>query len=115
MALAVQEVAAAVLEPAFDRREELQVWEKSAGEVVTAADVEAERRLGLRLAELQPGVPMVGEEARAREPTLSVKRVAEAPRVWLVDPLGTACSASARCVRSQGPRSARVRHSMRAP
>lgn len=59
--------------------------------MVTAADVEAERRLGLRLAELLPGVPMVGEEATAREPTLSGSWPAETPRVWLVDPLdGTA-------------------------
>ena len=91
VALAIQGVAAEVLEPAFARREDLQAWEKSAGEVVTAADVEAERRLGLRLAELQPGAPMVGEEATAREPTLPARWLAEAPRVWLVDPLdGTA-------------------------
>ena len=91
VALAIQEVAAEVLEPAFARREELEVWEKSAGEVVTAADVEVERLLGLRLAALQPGVPMVGEEVTARDPTLPVRWLAEAPRVWLVDPLdGTA-------------------------
>lgn len=91
VALAIVEVAAEVLEPAFARREELQPWEKSVGEVVTTADVEAERRLGLRLAELHPGVPMVGEESTGREPTLPAKWLAEAPRVWLVDPLdGTA-------------------------
>ncbi len=91
VALAMQEVAAEILEPAFAHREELEAWEKSAGEVVTAADVEAERRLGLRLGELQPGVPLVGEEATAREPTLPGRWLAEAPRAWLVDPLdGTA-------------------------
>ena len=91
VARAIQEVAADVLEPAFARRDELAAWEKSAGEVVTAADVEAERLLGLRLGELQPGVPMVGEEATSREPTLPARWLAEAPRVWLVDPLdGTA-------------------------
>lgn len=38
VAPAIQEVAAEVLEPAFARREELEAWEKSAGEVVTAAE-----------------------------------------------------------------------------
>lgn len=59
---------AKVLEPAFARRDELEAWEKAAGEAVTAADFEAERLLGLRLAELQTGVPMVGEKRPPRTP-----------------------------------------------
>lgn len=91
VALVIKEVAAEVLEPAFARRAELEAWEKAPGESVTAADVEAERLLGLRLADLQPGVPMVGEEVTSRDPTLPGAWLAEAPRVWLVDPLdGTA-------------------------
>ena len=91
VAVVIREVAAEVLEPRFARRHEIEVWEKSVGEVVTSADIEAERMLGARLAELQPGVPMVGEEAAASDPSLPSAWLARAPRVWLVDPLdGTA-------------------------
>lgn len=87
----LKDVAAEVLEPCFARCNEINAWEKSAGEVVTAADVEAEHLLSARLGELLPGVPVVGEEATAAELALPAALLAEAPRVWLVDPLdGTA-------------------------
>lgn len=86
----IQEVSAEVLEPRFAALGELNAWHKAPGEVVTSGDIEAERLLIRRLAELAPGVPVLGEEAAAADPSLPAA-LANAPRLWLVDPLdGTA-------------------------
>lgn len=66
------------------------VREKSAGEVVTAADLAAEALLTAGLHDLTPGVPVLGEEAASVDPSLLGLLVRPGP-VWVVDPLdGTA-------------------------
>ena len=85
----VREASAAAIEPRFQALGAGDVVEKSAGELVTVADREAEALITEGLARLDPGVAVVGEEAVAAEP----RRMDDlaAPRVWLVDPLdGTA-------------------------
>jgi fructose-1,6-bisphosphatase/inositol monophosphatase family enzyme len=65
------------------------VMQKTAGEVVTIADREAEEFIAPRLRAIV-NAPVVGEEAVAEDPGL-VAAVREAPIAWVVDPLdGTA-------------------------
>lgn len=88
VAEAIRDVTAEALEPRFGSLAADQVRDKAPGEVVTAADEEAERLLTRRLAALLDG-PVVGEEAVAADPGRLAAIGAE--RAWLVDPLdGTA-------------------------
>jgi len=83
----LQEVAAEVVEPRFANLADGDVEEKAPKELVTTADTEAEVLLARRLSELLPGVPVVGEEETAVKGQVPYDLLAEAPRVWLVDPL----------------------------
>ncbi len=89
----IRAVGDEVLLPRFERLAAHEVWEKSAGEVVTVADHEAELALARRLGALHPGLPVVGEEAAAADP--AVVRGLRRERAWLVDPIdGTAAFAA---------------------
>jgi len=81
----VREVSAAVIEPRFRALADGEVVEKSKGELVTVADREAEDLLTAGLAALDPGTPVVGEEAVAAD--AGTMDALSADRVWLVDPL----------------------------
>lgn len=72
--------------PRFQSLAEHEVSEKSPGEEVTVADREAEDIITRRLQELLPGVPVVGEEAVADDPSL-LDAIGREPWAWLVDPL----------------------------
>jgi fructose-1,6-bisphosphatase/inositol monophosphatase family enzyme len=86
----LQEAAAEAVDPRFRALQAGQVEEKSPGDLVTAADHEAEQLITAGLLRLDPGAVVVGEEAVAADPAL-LGRVAAEPRVWLVDPVdGTA-------------------------
>src|SRR5689334_15279464 len=88
----MRETSATVLEPHFAALADLDVREKTPGEVVTAADEEAEAFLAPRLRAIVD-VPVVGEEGCAADPALRNALTGE--RAWLVDPLdGTANFAS---------------------
>lgn len=88
-------VAAEVMMPRFRALAEAGVAIKSAGEVVTIVDREAELRLHDGLAALGLGARIVGEEAAEEDPGL-LDGVGEG-LVWLVDPLdGTANFAAGR-------------------
>lgn len=85
----MEQVAECAILPRFRRLSGGDVSEKSPGEVVTSADLEAERLLSDGLAGLCPGARVVGEEAVSADPGL-LSGVGEG-LVWLVDPLdGTA-------------------------
>lgn len=89
----MRRVAAEVLVPRFRRLTADEVAEKSPGEIVTSADLEAERRLAEGLARLCPSARVIGEEAVAADPQLLDR--ADQGIVWLIDPLdGTANYAS---------------------
>jgi fructose-1,6-bisphosphatase/inositol monophosphatase family enzyme len=88
-------VAADVVMPRFRRLADAEIAIKSAGEVVTIADREAELRLHDGLAKLGLGARILGEEAVEQDPSL-LDGVGEG-LVWLIDPLdGTANFASGR-------------------
>jgi len=86
----MREVAAQVILPRFGRLSSDDVHEKAPGDIVTAADREAEVLLTAGLTDLLPGSRVVGEEAVAADSSL-LAHVGDAGPVWLVDPVdGTA-------------------------
>ncbi len=82
----VREATATAILPHFQSLSEHDIDEKSPGETVTIADRQAEDVITTRLAELLPGVPVVGEEAVASDPDL-MDALRTEPLAWLVDPL----------------------------
>lgn len=85
----LREAAERAILPRYRRLERHEIAEKTPGEVVTAADGEAEAILSLSLPGLLPGSRVVGEEGCAAEPGLL--RDLGQGLVWLLDPLdGTA-------------------------
>lgn len=87
----MRETAAAELLPRFRNLSKDEIRLKGPGDYVTVADVAAEQRLASGLAKILPGVPVVGEEAVEKDPSLIelIGRPGEA--CWIVDPLdGTA-------------------------
>jgi fructose-1,6-bisphosphatase/inositol monophosphatase family enzyme len=89
VATIITEVSATAIEPRMFDLEDGEVATKSPGELVTVADLEAERLLTERLSEIFRDAPVVGEEACHANPSLLDVLTGE--RAWLVDPLdGTA-------------------------
>ncbi len=85
----LREAAATAIVPRFGALKDGDVMRKSAGEVVTVADREAEDLISARLRELVDA-PVVGEEAAASDPGI-IAAIRDAPVAWVVDPLdGTA-------------------------
>ncbi len=82
----IREVAAAEILPRFQKLTAGDISEKGPGQLVTVADIEAERRLTLLLAALLPGSVVVGEEGVAEEPA-RLEAVGGEDPVWLVDPV----------------------------
>jgi fructose-1,6-bisphosphatase/inositol monophosphatase family enzyme len=89
VATILTEVSAEVIEPRMSHLEDGEVQTKSPGELVTVADMDAERLLTQRLSGIFHDTPVVGEEASHADPALLDALRGE--RAWLVDPLdGTA-------------------------
>jgi fructose-1,6-bisphosphatase/inositol monophosphatase family enzyme len=89
VATVMRQAAAEAILPRYQTLLAGDVEEKTPGEVVTVADREAEQLISPRLAALQPGSRVVGEEAVAANPSLLDGL--DDGHVWLVDPLdGTA-------------------------
>jgi fructose-1,6-bisphosphatase/inositol monophosphatase family enzyme len=82
----IREVATAEVLPRFQKLAAHDISEKQPGQLVTTADIEAERTLTAELANLLPGSVVVGEEGVAAEPGRLVAVGGDAP-VWLVDPV----------------------------
>lgn len=82
----IREVAANQIMPRFRELAAHEITEKNPGDIVTAADIEAEARLTKALGGLVPGSVVVGEEAAEDDPDILRALGGEAP-VWIVDPL----------------------------
>jgi len=90
VAAVVADVARQEVLSRFRRLRATDVWEKSAGDLVTAADVAAERRLAEELCGLVAGSVFVGEEGVAADRGRLELLRGDRP-VWIADPLdGTA-------------------------
>lgn len=86
----VREVAQAEIMPRFRGLKSHQIHEKTPGNLVTEADVEAEKALARRLAEVLPGAAVVGEEGVHHDPRL-LEALERPGDVWVLDPVdGTA-------------------------
>lgn len=85
VAFLMREVAATAILPRWRRLAEADVEEKSPGDLVTAADREAEALIARGLSGLLPGARVVGEELAAARP--EVLQGLDEGAVWLVDPL----------------------------
>lgn len=81
----VERVAREIVTPRFRALDPQDIGSKGLDDVVTVVDTEAEAAISRGLSALLPGVPVIGEEGAAADPT--VLRALGAPRVWVVDPL----------------------------
>lgn len=85
----LEEAAELAIVPRFGALADGDIMQKSAGEIVTVADREAEEMISPRLRALVDA-PVIGEEATAASPGL-LRALDEAPVAWVLDPLdGTA-------------------------
>lgn len=83
----VAEVAVQEILPRFRTLAREHIQTKShAGDLVTEADLAAERELTVRLTDVLPGSVVVGEEATYHDP-LILDRLADDAPVWVIDPV----------------------------
>jgi fructose-1,6-bisphosphatase/inositol monophosphatase family enzyme len=83
----IREVAAAEIMPRFGNLGADDVAHKrSPADLVTTADLEAERRLSAALTRLSPGSAVIGEEAAEHDPSVFAALAGASP-VWLIDPV----------------------------
>jgi fructose-1,6-bisphosphatase/inositol monophosphatase family enzyme len=82
----IRRAAAEAILPRFRALHSDEIEEKSPGELVTAADREAEALLTTGLMEILPGSVVLGEEAAAMQPEIR-QRLAQEADLWIVDPL----------------------------
>jgi len=82
----IHKTAAELITPRFCQLSEGDVREKAPGDLVTIADVEAEKHLEAELTALMPGSVVVGEEEAEDFPSVLERIKGEAP-VWVLDPL----------------------------
>lgn len=83
----IREVAAAEIMPRFRGLADHEISQKGhPGDLVTIADIEAERRLAERLTGIAKDTVVVGEEGVDADPSLLLALEGDRP-VWLVDPV----------------------------
>jgi fructose-1,6-bisphosphatase/inositol monophosphatase family enzyme len=82
----IRDTAAKEILPRFGHLADHEVTEKTAGELVTAADIEAERVLGAALGELVAGSIIVGEEGTETDPGL-LNALSGPHPAWIIDPV----------------------------
>lgn len=83
---AIREAASTAIVPRFRSPTPQRVSHKGPNDPVTDADRHSEEILTSALADLDPGVPVIGEEAAAADPQL-LSDLPRHQRCWLVDPL----------------------------
>lgn len=87
VAAIVREVAEREIQPRFGRLADDEIKQKSGPlDLVTLADIEAEKALTRRLTEVFPGTVAFGEEAATADPGLFGLLGGEKP-VWVLDPV----------------------------
>lgn len=82
----IRETARSVILPRFGALKRDDITEKTPGDFVTIADIEAERRLAALLTEALPGSAVLGEEGAAKDPNLMRLAGGAAP-LWIIDPI----------------------------
>ncbi|MEX1147316.1 MAG: inositol monophosphatase family protein [Sphingomonadales bacterium] len=82
----IRNVAAEVVLPRWQSLEPHQISQKERGDMVTAADHEAEALLEDGLRALMPGAEVLGEEAAAANPAV-LEHLHTAEHLWIIDPV----------------------------
>ena len=82
----IREVAAEKIVPRFRALTDGEISEKKPGDLVTVADIEAERALCRALGDLVPGATLIGEEQAEDTPHV-IDALAGTGPVWVVDPV----------------------------
>ena len=82
----IREVAAEEIVPRFRALADGEISEKNSGDLVTVADIEAERALCRALRGLVPGAALIGEEQAEDAPHL-IDALAGTEPVWVIDPV----------------------------
>lgn len=82
----LREVAAQAVMPRWRQLQPHEITEKEKGDLVTAADHEAEDLLTDALRQIKPGSAVIGEEAAAANPAI-LADFGALPALWLVDPV----------------------------
>ncbi|MCZ3386648.1 MAG: inositol monophosphatase family protein [Actinomycetia bacterium] len=83
---AIRDATDRTVVPRFRTLEAKAITEKSPGDWVTDADHECEELLTAALQSIEPGVPVVGEEAVAADPSL-LATAHKHDRAWVLDPV----------------------------
>ena len=83
---AIRDAAEVAVLPRFRQLTAAAISEKSPGDWVTDADHECEELLTAALQTIEPGVPVIGEEAAAADPRL-LDSAERHERVWVLDPV----------------------------
>ncbi len=86
LAAILADVSTTEIMPRFRNLATADIREKSAGDLVTIADIESEKRLETALGALIPDCRIVGEEAAANNPDVLAALGDKAP-VWIIDPV----------------------------
>jgi fructose-1,6-bisphosphatase/inositol monophosphatase family enzyme len=86
VAAIIRNTAAMDILPFFRKLRENQISNKDSGEIVTEADMRAEKRLTRQLLALLPGSVAIGEEAVDADPTIEERLLGKEP-VWVIDPV----------------------------
>lgn len=83
----IQRVAEDIILPRYQTLTDNQIKTKTnPADLVTIADVEAEKALTTQLQALKPGSLVVGEEAAAADPSV-LDRLAQPGSIWVIDPI----------------------------
>lgn len=83
---AIRQAADTAILPRYRALSRTEIHEKLPGDFVTIADRECEQLLVEHLDRIDPGTPVLGEEAAATDPRLGQRLLAH-ERLWVVDPL----------------------------
>lgn len=83
---ALRDAAKDIVLPRYQALADHHIHEKSPGDVVTVADIEAERFLTDRLIDILPGSTTVGEEHYSRDASIEERFAGSSP-VWVIDPI----------------------------
>ncbi len=82
----IADVARQEIMPRFRTLRDDEIKEKEGGELVTVADVAAEKALTRRLQDHLVGSLVIGEEAVAADPAV-LGKLSEADPIWIIDPI----------------------------
>ncbi len=86
VAAIIRDVAQSEIVPRFRTLTREDIREKKPGDLVTVADIAAERALSSRLTQVAAGSVALGEEAVAADPATLSLLAGDAP-VWVIDPV----------------------------